>query len=75
MTLDLRSADINGAKYESNVPPLSCEPCILAKLHHAPVNAQVGTKATALLAFMHLVMTSSAHSRRPGRGEPNTYLV
>jgi hypothetical protein len=38
MTLALRSAGITGAKYDNHVPLLSCEPCILAKLHHAPVN-------------------------------------
>jgi hypothetical protein len=47
MTLALRSADIIGAKYDSNVPLLSREPCILAKLHHAPINTQPSTKATA----------------------------
>jgi hypothetical protein len=30
MTLALRSEDITGAKYDSHVPLLSCEPCILA---------------------------------------------
>jgi hypothetical protein len=47
MTLALKSADITGAKYDSHVPLLSCEPCILAKLHHAPVNHQPEPKATA----------------------------
>jgi hypothetical protein len=47
MTLALRSADINGAKYDGRVLPLLCEPCILAKLHHAVVNTHRGTKATA----------------------------
>jgi hypothetical protein len=27
------------------------------------------------LAFMHSALICSAHSRRPGRGEPNTYSV
>jgi hypothetical protein len=47
MTLALMSADITGAKYDNHVPMLSCKACILAKSHHALVNQQPGTKATA----------------------------
>jgi hypothetical protein len=47
MTLALPSQDINGAKYDSHVPLLSCEPCILAKLHHAVVIRQSCTKQIA----------------------------
>jgi hypothetical protein len=47
MTLAVRSEDITRAKYDSHVPLLSCEPCILAKLHSAAVNTKPGTKATA----------------------------
>jgi hypothetical protein len=43
MTLAPRSADITRAMYENHVPLLSCEPCILPKLHHARVNTQTGT--------------------------------
>jgi hypothetical protein len=48
MTLAFRNADIIGAKYDCHVPLLPCEPCTLAKLHHAIVNTNLDTKATAV---------------------------
>jgi hypothetical protein len=45
--LALRSQDITGAKYVNHVPLLFCEPCILAKLHHAAIIRQPSTKPTA----------------------------
>jgi hypothetical protein len=73
MTLALRSADINGAKYGSHAPVLSCEPYILAKTHHAPVNPQHGTKA---IACFHAFNSDSFGSfKETGLGEPNTYSV
>jgi hypothetical protein len=54
MTRPLRSADITGARYDSHVPLLSCEMCILAKLHHANVNTQPCTEATTCFLGIYL---------------------
>jgi hypothetical protein len=67
MTLALRSSDINGAKYDSHVPLLPCEPHILAKLHHASVNTQHGTKATACFqAFNSNIFAPVKETTGPG---------
>jgi hypothetical protein len=61
--------DITGAKYDSNVPLLSREPCILAKLHHTLVNTMTGTKAAACFQAFRYDIFGSFKETRPGGGK------
>jgi hypothetical protein len=67
MTLDLRFADITGVKYDNHVPLLSCEPCVLAKLHPAAVNhLQVIKPTTFLHAFRYDILDPLKETRPRG---------